>query len=88
MLEAGDSGAPLFVENEAGGLTIVGMNWFTADTNSDSVADIFGASYLGNYDEDIQAFVDANAVPEPASLPLLLGLACGITALCRRAGRK
>lgn len=86
MLASGDSGAPLFVENTSGGLTIVGMNWFIADTDDDKVNDIFGASYLGNYDEDIQAFIDANPVPEPASFALLLGVACGIVALRRRTG--
>lgn len=85
MLQGGDSGAPLFVENTSGGLTIVGMNWFVGDTNDDGVNDIFGASYLGNYDEDIQAFIDANPVPEPASFALLLGVACGFAALRRRA---
>lgn len=82
MLEVGDSGAPLFVENAEGGLTIVGTNWFTGTSDTD---DIFGASYLGNYDEDIQSFVDANAVPEPANTALLLSVACGLFALRRRA---
>jgi hypothetical protein len=84
MLQVGDSGGPLFVENAQGGLTIVGMNWFIADTNLDTINDIFGASYLGNYDEDIQAFIDANPVPEPANIALLLGLACGLATLRRR----
>ncbi|MFP4069002.1 MAG: PEP-CTERM sorting domain-containing protein [Opitutales bacterium] len=84
MLEDGDSGGPLFVENAEGGLTIVGTNWFVADADDDDVYDIFGASYLGNYDEDIQAFIDANPVPEPAAYALLLALACGLAVQRRR----
>jgi len=82
MLVSGDSGGPLFVENGAGGLTIVGINWFVATSGGD---DIFGASYLGNYDEDIQAFIDANLVPEPSSFALLLIVAGGLLTLRRRA---
>lgn len=84
MLETGDSGAPLFVDNGSGSLTIVGVNWFVASTSTE---DFFGASYLGNYDDDIQAFVDANAVPEPATYALLIGiLALGSTVLRRGRG--
>lgn len=85
QLEIGDSGGPLFVENSEGGLTIVGTNWFTGTSGGD---DIFGASYLGNYDEDIQDFIDLNAVPEPSSFALLLSFTCGLIALRRRSGCK
>jgi hypothetical protein len=82
MLEGGDSGGPLFVENGAGELTIVGVNWLVTTSGGD---DIFGASYLGNYDEDIQAFIEANLVPEPSSFALLLIVAGGLLTLRRRA---
>jgi hypothetical protein len=81
QLEVGDSGGPLFVENGEGGLTIVGANWFIGTSGGE---DIFGASYFGNYDEDIQAFVDANVVPEPGTFSLLLSIACGFAALRRK----
>ena len=81
MLESGDSGAPLFVENSEGGLTIVGINWFIGN---DGTNDLLGASYLGNYDAEIQAFIDANPVPEPSSLLLLLSVAGGLFILRRR----
>ena len=85
MLQGGDSGGPLFVENAQGRLTIVGVNWFIADTNEDAINDIFGVSYLGNHDAEIQAFIDANAVPEPSALALLLGLmSCAYLLLSRR----
>jgi len=69
-LRIGDSGAPLFVEENPGELTIVGLNWFTSNPEGIHIA----ASYLGNYDVEIQDFIDANPVPEPASYALLLSL--------------
>ena len=84
MLASGDSGAPLFVENGAGSLTIVGINWFIADTTSDGVANAFGSTYLGNYDEQIQTFIDANPVPEPSHAALLAGLLVMLFGVSRR----
>ncbi len=81
MLETGDSGAPLFVENGEGGLTIVGVNWFVGTSGAD---EIFGAAYLGNYSDDIQAFIDANVIPEPATVLLLLSALSGLVAVRRR----
>lgn len=90
MLQGGDSGAPLFVEKTQGELTIVGINWYIRDSNNDSTNDTFGATYVGNYDDDdngdigIQSFIDANPVPEPASFALFLGMALGISTITRR----
>jgi hypothetical protein len=69
-LRIGDSGAPLFVASAPNQFTIVGINWFTSNPQGTFI----GHSYLGNYDEEIQAFVDANPVPEPAYYSLLLGI--------------
>jgi hypothetical protein len=82
MLETGDSGAPLFVENSSGSLTLVGINWFVSTGGTE---DFFGASYLGNFDEDIQAFIDANAVvPEPAAYALWIGASALVSSTLRR----
>jgi V8-like Glu-specific endopeptidase len=79
-MQDGDSGAPMFVEDGNGGLTLVGLNWFIGTSGTD---DVNGQSYLGNYDEEIQLYIDANAVPEPSTLLLcLVGLMT--VALARR----
>ncbi|MGB0344987.1 MAG: hypothetical protein ACPGGJ_06265, partial [Coraliomargarita sp.] len=72
FLQTGDSGAPLFVE-DGGILTIAGVNWFTGTVNG---ANYNGFSYLGNYDADIQAFIDANSavvIPEPLYISAAMG---------------
>jgi hypothetical protein len=80
-LIAGDSGGPLFVEDGSGGLDLVGINWFVADSSGTFIN---GMSYVGNYDEQIQAYIDANAVPEPSWIAALVGMAALATALVRR----
>lgn len=77
MLEGKDSGGPLFVDNE-GVLTLVGINWFRDNENND----FFGSTYLGNYDEEVQNFIDA--VPEPQTYALFLGLASALLLFVRR----
>ncbi|WP_158279806.1 PEP-CTERM sorting domain-containing protein [Coraliomargarita sinensis] len=86
MLQGGDSGAPLFVENSQGGLTIVGINWYIRNSST-----ILGATYVGNYDDQdtngndgIQTFIDANPVPEPSTVAFLLTVASGVLALRRK----
>lgn len=62
-LVVGDSGAPLFVDfNENDNdytLQLVGTNWFIG-TVSPGNTDVNGFTYLGNYDAQIQAFIDSN----------------------------
>jgi hypothetical protein len=70
-LQIGDSGAPLMVDSGSGELTIVGINWFIATLGGD---DINGHTYVGNYDSEIQSFINANPVPESATYALLVGL--------------
>jgi len=70
LLESGDSGGPMFVDlNNDGSLTLVGTNWIVDSTMP--VPDASGFAYLGNYDTQVQAFIDANPIPEPTSLALL-----------------
>lgn len=71
QLQVGDSGAPMMVDSGSGELTIVGINWFIANDGSN---DLSGYSYVGNYDEQIQAFIDANPVPEARLFGAVLGL--------------
>ncbi|MEO0510218.1 MAG: hypothetical protein AAF065_10205 [Verrucomicrobiota bacterium] len=68
FLRAGDSGGPVLVDDGMGGLTIIGLNWFS------SVGNFSGFSYLGNYSEEIDAFIAANPVPEFRLFALLAGL--------------
>ena len=76
FLQNGDSGGPVFVV-DAGVPKLVGVNWFIAEVDIDPRApfedlrDATGFSYVGNYDVEIQAFIDANPVPEPSTLVLV-----------------
>lgn len=79
QLQGGDSGAPMFVD-VGGELVIVGLNWFVGTAGSDTFN---GQSYIGNYDSEIQAFIDANAIPE-TSTTLILGFSSLLLMLHRR----
>ena len=71
QLQTGDSGAPMMVEN-SGSLTLVGINWFIGtDINGDPLN---GFSYVGNYSSDIEAFIDANPVPELSATGICMAL--------------
>jgi len=71
LLQTGDSGAPMMVEN-AGSLTLVGINWFIGtDSNNDPLN---GFSYVGNYSSDIETFINANPVPELSATGIYMAL--------------
>jgi hypothetical protein len=81
-LGTGDSGAPMFVGDGMGGLTMVGLNWFVGTAGEDAIN---GQTYLGNYDADILAYIEAHPVPEPKFAALLIGCFAGMLAVRRRA---
>ncbi|MGF1531771.1 MAG: hypothetical protein ACFCU4_10495 [Puniceicoccaceae bacterium] len=85
FLQGGDSGAPLMVDGGNNELILVGINWFVAQ-NADNTKSFNGASYVGNYDVQIQAFIDANAalVPEASSTIFLISLASLALTVTRR----
>ena len=66
FLQGGDSGGPLFVDFNEGDsnydLRLVGTNWFVAQVGNPAV-DVNGFAYLGNYDQQIQAFIDGSPIP-------------------------
>ncbi len=66
LFQGGDSGGPTFVEI-GGQLVLLGTNAFRYNDNSGS-----GINYLGNQSAAIRNFIQVNAVPEPASLSLLI----------------
>jgi len=82
FLQAGDSGAPVLMEDGNGGLTIVGTNSFIG-TNS-SAQDVNGITFVGFYADDIQSFIDAHPVPEPDAFAVILGGAVLLLANARR----
>jgi hypothetical protein len=55
LVQAGDSGAPVFVERD-GELVLLGTNSFRSGT------DFSGVTYLGNYADQIDAFIALNSV--------------------------
>lgn len=65
-LQTYDSGAPL-LRNIGGALTVIGLNWFINDDSVDidphpksqTLRDVSGFSYVGNYAADIQAVINA-----------------------------
>ncbi len=75
LVQAGDSGAPVFIERN-GELLLLGVNSFR------SGADFSGINYIGNYADDINSFISASAVPEPSSLAILAVV--GIASFVRR----
>ncbi len=68
-LQGGDSGGGMFVDDGSGRLKLVGINWFIGTVQiGQTTYDVSGFSYVGNYDAEIQAFLDLHSVPEPAGL--------------------
>ena len=55
LVQGGDSGAPNFIEQN-GELMFIGVNSFVSET------DFSGITYVGNYAEEITAFIAMNAV--------------------------
>lgn len=81
----GDSGGPLFVEDN-GDLVLVGINWFVDSTGP---KDINGVSYVGNYTTEINDFLAVHSVPEPAHGAVVLATATiGFLVVRRRRGRR
>jgi len=83
QLTSGDSGAPLFVE-ENGELLLLGVN--SVSGSLDNGLGVSGITYLGNDVAQINAFIASNsAVPEPGSLGF--ATLVGFLALSRRRRR-
>ena len=69
QFRGGDSGGPSFVERN-GELLLIGVNSFINGANSE--LEFSGVTYVGNFTDEINAFVALNAVPEPGSAGLIL----------------
>jgi len=86
FLQGGDSGGPMFVD-DAGSLKLVGINWFIdSATTPEGMRNLNGQAYIGNYDVEIQAFIDAHPIPEPSAI-VLLASACVVFAFSARRRR-
>lgn len=87
-LQGGDSGGGLFVDDGSGRLKLVGINWFIGTvTDGQTTYDASGFSYVGNYDAEIQAFLNLHTVPEPAGLAAVSALVALGFAAWRRNSR-
>lgn len=87
FVQSGDSGAPVFIDQN-GELTIAGINWFVRTNNATGETVDSGFSYTGNYDELIDAFVTANAVPEPRHYAMIFSVVFGVIAIIGRRRKK
>jgi hypothetical protein len=67
-VQRGDSGAPFFIERDGAPL-LLGVNSVLFGTVAEPTAT--GVSYLGNDAVEIQAFINASAVPEPTTFQLI-----------------
>ena len=90
QLAGGDSGAPLFIDS-GGELLLVGIAWAIGEVDIDpgpgeTLRDASVFSYVGNYSAEIDAFISANAVPEPSPLLFLITGAIPLLLLRRKRG--
>lgn len=73
----GDSGAPVFIQDGNGDLLLLGLNSVVGQINLNDEERFFtGVGFVGNRSDALDAFISANAVPEPATSSILGGLAC------------
>jgi len=70
QFRGGDSGGPTFVDI-GGELVLVGTNAFINDAGD---TEFSGVNYIGNQAAFIDNFINANAVPEPGSGALAMGI--------------
>ena len=71
LLQNGDSGAPVFLFDESGLMTLLGNNWAigsTTERGQDYYVNVF--TDLSSYSDTVNDFVDLNAVaiPEPTTI--------------------
>lgn len=82
---SGDSGGALFIDIN-GELMIVGVNSFLLDDGAGNIL-ASGATYVGNQAALIQAYINANAVPEPGTAGFSLFIATVFLMRRRRSNR-
>ena len=89
-----DSGGPLFVDDGNGDLLLIGTNWLTGTSTGvygngplPVERSLSGFTYVGNYATEIQTFIDANPIPEPASVAFTMGWVIALSVFLRRGYR-
>ncbi|MDH7503491.1 MAG: hypothetical protein QHJ82_12375, partial [Verrucomicrobiota bacterium] len=82
LVQSGDSGAGMFVPSAGNKLILVGINWFYYTTETGKTGS--GFSYVGNYDGQIQSFLNAYSVPEPPAFAAVTGLLALVWSVSRR----
>lgn len=89
QLRSGDSGGPLFID-DGGELQLVGINWAIGGIDimpgpGEELREASYYSYVGNYNTEIQNYINANPASVPAPEPSgLLLLASGTLLLGKR----
>lgn len=80
LAQGGDSGGPVFFQDPSGNLVLLGVNSVIGqvtlnDGNGNESNRNFSAlGFVGNRAETLNAFITANAVPEPSSTAILLSV--------------
>lgn len=94
-LQGGDSSGPMFVDID-GEFVLVGINWAngSVDFGGGVTRNVSFMSYVGNYSDQIQSYIDSNLAAYPASLsindsvPLEVGESLNITNAAAPAGEE
>ena len=85
LARGGDSGAPIFFQDANDDLILLGLNSVVGQVGPEGDTRNFsGISYVGNRSDSLDAFIAANAIPEPSAAAMLGLMAIGMSVRRRR----
>ena len=90
LAQGGDSGAPVFQAVSNDDLVLIGLNsiagrvTINSGTPDEDERNFSGIAYIGNRATSLNAFISANAIPEPSATTVLLSMFCSHLLIRRR----